>query len=99
MLQNGAWVKVEDRVCWKDVQNSHADIRPLAVKAIFRFESQIVAAGAQVVKTTNVISEHYKKGILSDSDIVIKNGRISQLSGGDARALINTTLFVIWPTL
>ncbi len=78
LLQNGAWVKVEDRVRWKDLQNSRADIRPLANKAIFRFESQLVAAGAQVVKTINVISEYSKRDTVNISDIVIKNGRISQ---------------------
>ncbi len=99
LLQNGAWVKVEDRVRWKDLQNSRADIRPIANKAIFRFESQLVAAGAQVVKTINVISEYSKRGIVNISDIVIKNGRISQLSGDDARTLVNIALSVHWPPM
>ncbi len=55
----GAWTKVEDRVVWKELQNSQAEIRPMAAKAIFRFESQITAAGAQVVKTINLMSERH----------------------------------------
>ena len=92
MLQNGAWVKVEDRVRWKDLQHSRVDIRPVAEKAIFRFESQLVAAGAQVLRTINVISEHNKRGTLNDSDIIVKNGRIVQLSGDDARTLVNMAM-------
>ncbi len=53
------------------------------------------AAGAQVVKTTNVISEHYQKGILNDSDIVIKNGRISQLSDIDTQTLKKHRAFAL----
>ncbi len=97
LLQNGAWVKVEDRVRWTDLQTSRADIRPIANKAIFRFESQLVAAGAQVVKTINVISEYSKRDTVNISDILIKNGRISQLSGDDARTLVNVVLSVQCP--
>ena len=99
MLQNGAWVKVENSVRWKDLPNSRVDIRPVAAKAIFRFESQLVAAGAQVLRTINVISEHNKKGTLIDSDIIIKNGRIVQLSAADARTLVNIAMCVQWPIL
>ena len=99
LLQNGAWVKVENSVRWKDLPNSRCDIRPIATKAIFRFESQLVAAGAQVLRTINVISEHNNKGTLIDSDIIIKNGRIVQLSADDARTLVNIALCGQWPIL
>ncbi len=99
LLQNGAWVKVENRVRWKDLQNSRLDIRPVAAKAIFRFESQLVAAGAQVLRTINAISEHNNKGMILDSDIIIKNGRIVQLDADHARMLVNTAMCVQWPIL
>ncbi len=99
LLQNGAWVKLENRVRWKDLPNSRAEIRALATKAIFRFESEMVAAGAQVVKTVNLITEHIKKGILTVHDIVVKNGRITQLSCDDLRLLTNAALCPKWPSL
>ena len=71
----------------------------MAAKAIFRFESQITAAGAQVVKTINLMSERHKWGWLSVSDIIIKNGRCTQLSADDALMLVNIALCIEWPRL
>ncbi len=68
ILRMNAWTKVEDRVKWGKLVDSKSVIKPMAEKAIFKFENDVKLSAPSPTSWAHSVAninrvEHEKKGV------------------------------------
>ncbi len=101
ILRMNAWTKVEDKVKWSKLSEPKAIIKPIAEKAIFKFEKDIKLGAPSVARSgimTNVI-EHTRHNLddpYRKTCIFIKNGRTTRFSKLSAYELSDHAMSICW---
>ncbi len=95
-----AWTKVEDKVKWSKLSEPKGIIKPIAEKAIFKFENDI-KLGAPSVARSGVMTNagEIVTSRVHEGDIIIKNGRTIRLVTKFAHELSDHVMSIGWPTM